>query len=224
MNKSDKNNSEQSSTQQSEASEEATSTEPPYSPPPHSKQHEAPNLHQQAAIRLVSIGLATIGRKTVQPNPYLTPAQEAQRHNAERPFLLQLAAKYKDASARKVLAKHFMLYKEACLYIIFASLLKDNHELHGIIKVELTKQLSEGLDAKALIRRKDYMYAFSRAFYNEFQRSRSVERVLSFMFWSVLREKHPELGTECPLNSNCLVAIYKYCHTVIQTMKGQTSC
>ena len=125
-----------------------------------------------------------------------TPERETQRRNAERPFLLKLAATYKDASVRKGLAKHFMLYKEACLYIIFASLLKSNPELHGLVKQELTKQLSEGLSAQAKIRRKEYMFAFSRAFYDEYQRTRSVERVLSLMFWSVLRDKYPELKGE----------------------------
>lgn len=182
-------------------------TEPPKSPPPHSEPHEVPNPHQQDAVRFVRLGLAAIGRKTVQPNPYLTPEREAQRRNAERYFLLQLAAKYKDVSARKVLAKHFMLYKEACLYIVFASLLKDNPELHSIVKVELTKQLSEGLSAKALIRRKEYMFAFSRAFYDEYHRTRSVERVLGFMFWSVLRDKHPELESE---ELDGLGQVYRY--------------
>ena len=186
-----------------------------YTPPhPHSEPHEAPNPHQQDAVRLVGLGLAAIGRRTAQPNPYLTPEREAQRHNAERPFLLKLAPKYKDASARKVLAKHFMLYKEACLYIIFASLLKDNPKMHSLVKQELTKQLAEGLSAKALIRRKEYMFAFSRAFYDEYQRTRSVERVLSFMFCQVLRDKHPELGSE---EIGGLVELYRY---VYEEVKG----
>ena len=84
-----------------------------------------------------------------------------------------------------------MLYKEACLYIIFASLLSDNPELHGLVKQELTKQLSDGLSAKVLIRRKEYMFSFPRAFYDEFQRTPSVERVPSVMFWSVLQDKNP---------------------------------
>lgn len=192
-------------------------TEPPKSPPPpppHSEPHEAPNPHQQDAVRLVGLGLAAIGRRTAQPNPYLTPEREAQRHNAERPFLLKLAPKYKDASARKVIAKHFMLYKEACLYIVFASLLKDNPELHGLVKQELTKQLSEGLSAQAKIRRKEYMFAFSRAFYDEYQRTRSVERVLSFMFWRVLQDKHSELGSE---DMGGLAALYNYIYRAIKT-------
>ncbi len=189
-------------------------TEPPKSPPPHSEPHEAPNQHQQTAVRFVRLGLAAIGRKTVQPNPYFTPEREAQRHDVERPFLLKLAAKYKDASTRTVLAKHFMLYKEACLYIVFASMLKDNPELHSIVKQELTKQLSEELSAKALICRKEYMFAFSRAFYDEYQRTRSIERVLSFMFWSVLQDKHPELESE---ELSGLGQVYRY---VYETVKG----
>ena len=148
---------------------------------------DIPSSQQYKAFKLISLGLAAIGRKTVQPNPYLTQELEAQRHNAERP-----------------------------------SLLKSNPELHGFVKQELTKQLSEGLSAKALIRRKEYMFAFSRAFYDEFQRTRNVESVLGFMFWRVLQDKHPELGSEELeiMKISGLSAIYQYCQTVMQTMKG----
>ena len=86
--------------------------------------------------------------------------------------------------------------------------------MHSLVKQELTKQLAEGLSAKALIRRKEYMFAFSRAFYDEYQRTRSVERVLSFMFCQVLRDKHPELGSE---EIGGLVELYRY---VYEEVKG----
>lgn len=132
-----------------------------------------------------------------------TPEREAKRHNAERHFLLQLAAKYKDPAARKVLAKHFMLYKEVCLFIIFATVLKNDQELHSLLKPELTKQLNEGLTMAAKVRRKEYMFAFSKAFYDEYQRT------LSFTFWSVLRDKHPQLVSELSELTG-LGAIYQY--------------
>ncbi len=197
---------------------QTTSTEPPKSPPPplpHSEPHEAPNPHQQDAVRLVGLGLAAIGRRTAQHNPYLTPEREAKRHNAERHFLLQLAAKYKDVSARKVLAKHFMLYKEVCLFIIFATVLKNDQELHSILKPELTQQLNEGLTPDALQHRKEYMFAFSKAFYDEYQRTHSMERTLSFTFWSVLRDKHPQLVSELP-ECKGLGAIYQYVYGEIK--------
>ena len=179
------------------------SNEPP-PPPPH---EDAQSSRQDDALRLVNLGLAAIGRKTKRTNLYLTPERETERHRAEHPFLRQLAEKYRDADTRKVLAKHFMLYKETCLYVIFSVVLKGNAELHSLIKDELTERLDEGLTIIAKTRRKQYMYAFSRAFYDEYQRT----------------DKHPELVSTYELsrllNMVGLGNVYRYSY---DTMKRYT--
>ena len=118
-----------------------------YEPPPPSPPHEeAPRSRQDEAIKLVNLGLACIGRKTKRTNLYLTPEREAERHRAEYTFLRQLAEKYRDAATRKVLAQHFMLFKEFCLFIIFSVVLKGDTELHTLVRTELTERLTEDLD------------------------------------------------------------------------------
>ena len=195
----------------------STLNPPPPPPPPH---EEAPRFEQNVAIRLVNLGLAAIGRKTKRTNLYLTPERETERHRAEYTFLHQLAEKYRDADTRKVLAKHFMLYKETCLYVIFSVVLKGNAELHSLIKDELTERLDEGLTIIAKTRRKQYMYAFSRAFYDEYQRTHNMERTLSYMFWSVLADKHPEIVSTYELselmNISGLGNVYKYSYDMLK--------
>ncbi len=115
------------------------------SPPPPPPHEEAPRSHQDEAIKLANLGLACIGRKTKRTNLYLTPEREAERHKAEYIFLRQLAEKYRDAATRKVLAQHFMLFKEFCLHIIFSVVLKGDAELHKLVKDELHERLMEGL-------------------------------------------------------------------------------
>ncbi len=57
------------------------------------------------------------------------------------------------------------------------------------------------------------MFAFSRAFYNEYQRTHSVERVLSFMFCQVLQDKHPELESE---DMGGLGQVYRYVYETVK--------
>ena len=195
------------------------SNEPP-PPPPH---EDAQSSRQDDAIRLVNLGLAAIGRKTKRTNLYLTPERETERHRAEHPFLRQLAEKYRDADTRKVLAKHFMLYKETCLYVIFSVVLKGDAELHSLVKDELTERLTEDLSVGVQSQRKQYMYAFSRAFYDEYQRTHNMERTLSYTFWCVLADKHPELVSTYELsrllNMVGLGNVYRYSY---DTMKRYT--
>ena len=190
------------------------SYEPPYTPPPPPPHEEAPRSRQDEAIKLVNLGLACIGRKTKRTNLYLTPEREAERHRAEYTFLRQLAEKYLDAATRKVLAQHFMLYKETCLFIIFSVVLKGDAELHSLVRTELTERLTEGLDILTKTRRKQYMYAFSKAFYDAYQRTHNMERTLSYTFWSVLADKHPELGNTPKLLG--LGVVYKYTYDALK--------
>ena len=120
-----------------------------------------------------------------------------------------------------------MLYKETCLYVIFSVVLKGNAELHSLIKDELTERLDEGLTIIAKTRRKQYMYAFSRAFYDEYQRTHNMERTLSYMFWSVLADKHPEIVSTYELselmNMAGLGTVYKYSYDMLKGIKSKPS-
>ena len=179
-----------------------------------SSTEQAANPKQDIAKRLVCIGLASIGRKSQYPNPYLTSEREAERHRAEYPFLRQLAERYHDAEPRKVLAKHFMLFKETCLYIAFSLLLKNDAELHALVKKELSTWLTKGLSMIAAVRRKDYMYAFSKAFYDEYQRTHDLERTLSYTFWKVAADRYPDIVNHAELPAlmryQGLMSVYEY--------------
>ena len=87
-------------------------TAPPADTPSSPEQDNFTRTQDPQAIKLVNLGLASIGRKTKQTNPYFTPERDTERHKAEYTFLHQLAERYTDTEARKILAKHFMLYKE----------------------------------------------------------------------------------------------------------------
>ena len=172
---------------------------------------------------LVDAGLSSIGRKTRTPNPMLTPDSEQERRRIERQFLKQLAGKYKDEAARKTLAKHFMLYKETCLFIIYSVLLKHDIELHGRVKAELKKRLSSGLSVASGKWRDDYVMIFSKAFYYEYRNRHNISRTLSYMFWSIACEKYPELvkPSELPdlMQYSGLIEIYRYSYKTVDDVK-----
>ena len=178
------------------------------------------NPKQDIAKRLVCTGLACIGRKSQYPNPYLTPEREDIRHKAEYSFLRQLAQKYHDADARKLLAKHFMLYKEMLLSLTFSILLKKDAELHNLVKKELSIWLTKGLSADVAIRRKDYMYEFSKAFYDEYKRTKNLELALNYSFWQVAAERYPDIVSPAELPTlmrfSGLLDIYNYIHHTLE--------
>ncbi len=156
------------------------------------------------SLKLVSVGLASIGRKTNRTNPYFTPERDTERHKAEYTFLHQLAERYTDTETRKILAKHFML-----IYI-----LKGEAKLHEAVSKLLTERLTDSLTMAAKVHRKEYMLLFSKAFYEEYMRSHDLGRTLSYTFWSVLAEKHPELSGASDIFG--LIAIYKYTHEAVK--------
>lgn len=196
------------------APKESSFSQSSYTPPPPPPHEEAPRSRQDEAVKLVNLGLACIGRKTKRTNLYFTPEREAERHRAEYTFLRQLAEKYRDAATRKVLAQHFMLFKEFCLFIIFSVVLKGDTELHTLVRTELTERLTEDLDIMTKTRRKQYMFAFSKAFYDAYQRTHSMERTLSYSFWNVLAEKHPELLILQDISG--IGAAYRYTYDVLK--------
>lgn len=172
------------------------------------------------ATPLVCLGLACIGRKSQFFNPYLTPEREDIRHKAEYSFLRQLAQKYHDADARKVLAKHFMLYKEMLLSLTFSILLKKDAELHDLVKKELSIWLTKGLYMASAVKRKEYMYEFSKAFYDEYKRTKNLELTLNYSFWQVAAERYPDIVSPAELSTlmrfSGLFDIYKHIHMTLK--------
>lgn len=195
-------------------------SEAPSEPPSFSGDTQNQVYNRDALIyRLVNVGLSSIGRKTQEINVYINDDGKQKRRLVERPFLKQLATKYQDERQRKTLSKHFMLYKEMCLYVIYASVLKDDNGLHDLVKDELKERLSSGLSVASVKWRDDYVYKFSRAFYDEYRRSRDLSRTLSYTFWSVASEKYPEIvrASELPelMQYGGLVEIYRYSYKAI---------
>ena len=162
--------------------------EPPHREPYQHPEPRLPLLHDTADT-LIDIGLAHIGRITAHSNTYITPEQTQSRHNAERPFTKLLAERYTDANTRKALARHFMLYKEVTLFVIFAMVLKNDKPLHSKIQSRLKVRLSLGLPAKVIASRNEYWHRLSDKFNESYTRTKDLAGTLDYVFWSVLPEK-----------------------------------
>ncbi len=161
--------------------------------PTHSETSQEPEPPEPPQLdrtdTLIDIGLAHIGRTTALDNPYITPEQTQSRHNAERPFTKLLARRYTDANTRKALARHFMLYKEVTLFVIFAMGLKNDKPLHSKIQSRLKVRLSLGLPSKTIASRNEYWRKLSDKFNESYTRTKDLAGTLDYVFWSVLPEK-----------------------------------
>lgn len=146
------------------------------------------------SIKLIDIGLAHIGRKTSLSNKYLTPEQTEARKSIERPFLKILAEKFRDEAVRKKLTRHFMLYKETTLFMIYAIVLKNNKELHSQVRSGMKKILSLNMSSEVQDKRWKYWQEISRKFYDEYKRTgNNIKAALNFSFWSKLLDEVPEM-------------------------------
>ena len=143
--------------------------------------------------RLMSIGLASIGRKTRMMNKYMTAEQIEMRRRIEYPFLKVLADRYKDEKQRKILSRHFMLFKEMCLFISLGVILRDKKREHERIKIDLTHRLSEGLTVQAREWRDDYWRILTKNFYDRYTENKDIGQSLSQSFWGTLSMKYPEI-------------------------------
>ncbi|MBQ6664092.1 MAG: hypothetical protein IJM68_00750 [Synergistaceae bacterium] len=141
------------------------------------------------AARLVNIGLAHIGRITQSSNPCLTPEQTEARHRVERPFLTLLADRYKDGATRKELARHFMVYKEMTLFMIYATVLKKDATLHAKVRTKLKGRLSLGLPTSVVRKRDELWRSLSEKFYESYTRTKDMGGTLEYVFWSTLPER-----------------------------------
>ena len=178
------------------------------------------NLYDDIAAKLIAIGLSRIGRKTSEPNSHLNSAIDEERKAIERPFLRILAQRYRTDEQRKTLAKHFMLFKEMCLFISYHAILRDDEELHEKVKTELRRTLTDGqpLNAKSL--RNKYWYELSKNFYKAYSRSRNMPEALSYSFWRTLSEQHQEFedvsGSPELARDKAIFEIFSYSYKAIE--------
>ena len=163
---------------------------------PRAEESKSQESEETPAQKLVAVGLAAIGRKTKRFNKYMTNERIETRRKAEYPFLKLLAEKYSDERHRKKLSKHFMLFKEMCLFIAYGAILRDNPQMHEEVKMELTRLLSKGLMEQVLEWRNEYWRLLTKNFYDNYQRTNQIGEALSNSFWGTLTEKYPEVEKE----------------------------
>lgn len=196
--------------------------QPPELPHREPYQHPEPQppLHDTADT-LIDVGLAHIGRITARTNPYITPEQTQARHNAERPFTKLLARRYTDANTRKALARHFMLYKEVTLFVIFAMVLKNDKPLHSKIQSRLKVRLSLGLPSKVIASRNEYWHRLSDKFSESYTRTKDLAGTLDYVFWSVLPETLKGENIADLAGNGYLIQIFEYTRkAVVQEYKS----
>ena len=178
------------------------------------------NLYTDIANKLIEIGLARIGRKTTEPNEYLNSALDEERKAVERPFLRILANRYRTDEQRKILAKHFMLFKEMCLFISYHAILKDDAELHETVKTKLRKRLTAGMPPVSFSQRNRYWYELSKKFYEEYSRTQSMPDALTFSFWRTALEKYPSFVNVSDMpereSRESIFAIFEYIYRAIE--------
>lgn len=172
------------------------------------------------ASELTDIGLALIGRKTTVPNKYLTTERTNERRNIERPFLRLLADRYRDETQRKILARHFMIYKEVTLFLAYSVILKGDKELHYSVRRKLNDCLSLGITPEALKKRNDCWRRISQKFNDEYKRTASMGNALTFSFWSTLAEDNTDWVTHDTINemlaNDSLHDIFRYSYKVVE--------
>ena len=173
-----------------------------------------PPLHDKADT-LIDIGLACIGRVTALDNPYITPEQTQSRHNVERPFLSMLSERYTDKDTRKALARHFMLYKEFTLFVIFAMVLENYKPLHTKIRSRLKIRLSQGLPSNVIAKRNEYWRKLSEKFHESYTRTHDLAGTLNYVFWSVLPEKLKGESFADLVGNGCLMQIFNYTRNAV---------
>ena len=178
-------------------------SEPPYRETPQAEAHDI-------ADTLIDIGLAHIGRITASYNPYITSKQTQARHQAERPFLKLLSERYTDANTRKNLARHFMLYKEVTLFIIFATVLKNDKTLLSKIQSRLKVRLSLGLPSTVIASRNEYWRTLSDKFNERYTHTKDLAGTLDYVFWSILPEKLKGEGFADLTGNGYLMQIFNY--------------
>lgn len=168
--------------------------------------------------RLMNIGLASIGRKTKIMNKYMTAERIEMRRRTEYPFLKLIADKYKDENERKILSKHFMLFKEMCLFIAIGVILRAKKSEHERVKADLTHRLSDGLTVQVRSWRDEYWRTLTKNFYDSYTASDDIELSLSKSFWGTLSYKYSYiLVTEDTVIQSAvrLNEIFRYIYGVI---------
>lgn len=143
---------------------------------------------------LVDTAIAHIGRITPYENPYISPELTQARHYIERPFLRMLSERYHNKDTHKILARHFMLYKEMTLFVIFAMLLGNNNTLHSLVRTKLKERLSDGLSDAVIKKRNELWRTMSEKFYESYSRTHDLATTLEYVFWNTLPENVKQYG------------------------------
>lgn len=198
-------------------------TEPSRPPePPHNEPYQEPEQPQppraevpDIADTLIDIGLAHIGRVTARDNPYMTPEKTAECRNVERPFIKALSERYLDEQTRKALSRHFMLYKEFTLFVIFSLVLNKDKPLHAKVQSKLKGRLSLELPSKVIVKCNDYRRKLSEKFYESYTRTKDLAGTLDYTFWSVLPESIKGNGCAVLVKNVYLIRIFEYTKDVI---------
>lgn len=196
-------------------------TEPSQPPePPHREPRQEPEQPPRAetpdiADTLIDIGLAHIGRVTIRDNPYIKPEKTAERRNVERPFIKTLYERYPDEQTRKALSRHFMLYKEFTLFVIFSMVLNKDKPLHSKIRSRLKVRLSQGLLSKVIAKRNEYWRKLSEKFFDSYKQTKDIAGTLDYAFWSVLPESVKGNGFKDLIGNRYLMRIFEYTKDVV---------
>ena len=171
------------------------------------------------AGKLVCVGLAHIGRKTALKNKYITDESETERYSIERPFLDLLSAKFKEDAQRNILQENFILFKGACLLLIYRTLLKNNPEMKANVITTLQTLLSQNRTQADNQSRKEYLELFQKRFSYAYQKTKSTGKSLRYAFWNILAANYPDwVNRESVaniMNNDYLLKIFRYSYDAL---------
>ena len=108
-----------------------------------------------------------------------------------------------------------MLYKEVTLFMIFASVLRNDKPLHTKVQRKLKIRLSLGLPSKVIVKCNDYRHKLSEKFYESYTRTKDLAGTLDYVFWSVLPEKLKGESFADLVGNGCLMQIFNYTRNAV---------
>ena len=120
-----------------------------------------------------------------------------------------------------------MLFKEACLFLIYRAILKNNPDIRDKVKTILQNILSQNSTQEENQRRKEYITLFSKRFSYAYQKTKSTGKALRYAFWNILATKYPDwVNRESAadiMNNDYLLKIFMYSYDAIASSYGKTA-
>lgn len=171
--------------------------------------------NQQTANMLVDFGLAIIGRKTQEYNMFYTQKSKELSRMSEEPFLKMLFENFKDNKRRSILLKHFMEFKEVCLFKIFMIILKNDQKLRTVISRILSKKLFKDMSPLEIKEKKEYQSLLSEHFNKAFMSTKEITLAIERAFWDTLIEKYSDLFTQ---NDSLGLLMNDYLYDIFQNI------